>query len=223
MERIEKIMENGQLKTKPRIAPPPLTLDRLKAGVFAFKKHPEKQNLLEAMIRESFGNWDVLNVSFPNGSEVTSDDPGISLVEVRTAYKIILGLPPPFIRALMTGTEQILHRPGRRLETKDDIRFLLIIVENFPQESAYHHHIAKSIIGLLANLPNCVHYTLVLWLTQHSTSSLSRKVALVNQFLSFRLEKYDRARKRSQATQRPVPLTSYSSQSNQTELPAFQQ
>ncbi|KAI8322938.1 HECT-domain-containing protein [Martensiomyces pterosporus] len=211
-----------------RVPPPPLTLDRLKAGVYAFKKHPEKQSLLEAMIRESFGNWDVLNFSFPNGKDVSSDDPGVSLSEVHAAYKIILALPSPFIRAMMNGVEQILRRPGRPLKQRGDIRFLLIIMENplllqqsFPQESSYHHHIVKSIVGSIANLPNRVHYTLVLWLSQHSQSSLKRKVTLVSQFVSYRLEKYDRARRRNQ-TQRMTPLTSYSSQSNQTELPAFQ-
>ncbi|KAI9502103.1 hypothetical protein BX070DRAFT_193419, partial [Coemansia spiralis] len=88
----------------------------------------------------------------------------------------------------------------------------------------YHHHIVKSIVGSLANLPNRVHYALVLWISQQSRSSLKRKVLLVNQFISYRVQKYDRAKRRNQAqTQRGAnPLTSYSSRSNQTELPAFQ-
>ncbi|KAJ1962910.1 putative E3 ubiquitin-protein ligase [Dipsacomyces acuminosporus] len=215
--RTEKTVEDGQVVSKPRTPPPPLTLDRLKAGVHAYKKHPEKQTLLEAMIRESFGNWDVLNFSFPNGKEPSSDDPGISLSEVHAAYKIILSLPSPFIRAMMNGIEQILRRPGRPLKQRGDTRYLLIIIENplllqqsFPQESSYHHQIVKSIVGTMANLPNRVHYSLVIWISQNSQSSLKRKATLVNQFISYRLQKYDRARRRNQ-TQRATPLTAYSS------------
>ncbi|KAJ2348765.1 putative E3 ubiquitin-protein ligase, partial [Coemansia sp. RSA 2618] len=110
--RTEKVVENGQLVGRTRIPPPPLTLDRLKAGVQAYKRHPEKHALLEAMIRESFANWDVLNFSFANGKDVTNDEPGILFAEVHAAFKLILALPPTFIRAMMGGIEQILRRPG---------------------------------------------------------------------------------------------------------------
>ncbi|KAJ2809387.1 putative E3 ubiquitin-protein ligase [Coemansia guatemalensis] len=187
------------------------------------------------MIRESFGNWDVLNFSFPNGNDVSTEDPGITFAEVHAAYKIILTLPPPFIRAMMNGTEQILRRPGRPLKKAEDTRYLLIILENplllqqsFPQESSYHHHIVKCILGSVANLPTRVHYALVLWLSQNSRTAFKCKVQLVNQYISYRVEKYDRAKRRNREQQhnqqqQQHALTSYSSQSAQTELPAFQQ
>ncbi|KAJ2000998.1 putative E3 ubiquitin-protein ligase [Coemansia thaxteri] len=219
-----------QTGTRSRIPPPPLTLERLKAGVAAFRRHSEKQALLEAMLRESFGNWDALNFSFATPAGPSSaDDPGIAMSDVHAAYKIILALPAPIIRAMMSGIEQILRRPGRPLKQRGDIRYLLIIIENpllvqqsFPQEASYHHHIVKSIVGSMANLPPRMHYALVVWLAaQHSRASLRRKVDLVSQFVSYRVQKYDRARRRNPRA--PVaPLTSYSSQSNQTELPAFQ-
>ncbi|KAJ2722494.1 putative E3 ubiquitin-protein ligase [Coemansia sp. Benny D115] len=220
--------EDGRVVTRPRVPPPPLTLERLKAGVQTYKRHPEKQALLEAMIRESFANWDVLNFSFVDDS-AEEEDPELAIADVQKAYKIILSLPPVFIRAMMSGIEQILRRPGRPLEQFADIRYLLIILENpllsqqtFPQESSYHHHIVKSILGILANLPNQTHYAFVLWLSAHPRSAcLSRKTHLVNQFITYRVQKYDRARRRNRE-QRPLPLTSYSSQSNQRELPAFQ-
>ncbi|KAJ1819717.1 putative E3 ubiquitin-protein ligase [Coemansia sp. RSA 2675] len=222
--RTDRVVENGQTVARARTPPPPLTLERLKAGVYAFRRHPEKQALLEAMLRESFGAWDVLNFSFPG--KAAGDDPGIDMEEVHAAYKIILALPPQVIRAMMSGIEQILRRPGRPLKQRGDIRYLLIIVENplllqqnFPQECSYHHHIVKSIVGSIANLPNRMHYTLVLWLSQQSRSSVRRKVQLVGQFISYRVQKYDRAKRRNP---RAIPLTTYSSQSNQTELPAFQ-
>ncbi|KAJ2236002.1 putative E3 ubiquitin-protein ligase [Coemansia sp. RSA 485] len=222
--RTEKVSaENNQMVTRTRVPPPPLTLDRLKAGVVAYRKHPEKQSLLEAMIRESFANWDVLNFSFVVDDEIDID-------EVHAAYKIVLALPPPFIRAMMSGIESILRRPGRPLLVPSDIRYLLVILENplllqqtFPQESSYHHHIVKSIVGTLANLPNKTHYDLVLWLSHHSRSSIKRKVLLINQFITYRVQKYDRARRRNKETKAAAaPLTSYSEQSAQTELPAFQ-
>ncbi|KAJ2847360.1 putative E3 ubiquitin-protein ligase [Coemansia brasiliensis] len=231
--RTEKSTEDGQVVVRPRVPPPPLTLDRLRAGVQAYRRHPEKHMLLEAMIRESFGNWDVLNFSFANGKPVSTEDPGIMFSQVHAAYKLILSLPPPFIRAMMSAIEQILRRPGRPLNKLEDIRYLLIIIENpllmqqsFPQESSYHHHIVKSIVGSLANLPNRVHYSLVLWQSQQGRSSLKRKVQLVNQFISYRVQKYDRARNRAaaEANAQPSvpPTTTYSEQSNQQELPAFQ-
>ncbi|KAJ2747137.1 putative E3 ubiquitin-protein ligase [Coemansia sp. BCRC 34301] len=227
--RTDRVVENGQTVARARTPPPPLTLDRLKAGVQAFRKHPEKQALLEAMLRESFGSWDVLNFSFPSSgdAQASAENLGIAMAEVHAAYKIILALPPQVIRAMMNGIEQILRRPGRPLKQRSDIRYLLIIIENplllqqsFPQESSYHHHIVKSIVGSIANLPNCIHYILVLWLSQQSRSSVRRKVQLASQFISYRVQKYDRAKRRNPRV--VVPLTSYSSQSNQTELPAFQ-
>ncbi|KAJ1739380.1 putative E3 ubiquitin-protein ligase [Coemansia sp. RSA 990] len=233
--RTEKSTEDGQVVVRPRVPPPPLTLDRLRAGVQAYKRHPEKHMLLEAMIRESFGNWDVLNFSFSSGKPPSADDPGIMFTQVHAAYKLILSLPPPFIRAMMSAIEQTLRRPGRPLTKLEDIRYLLIIIENpllmqqsFPQESSYHHHIVKSIVGSLANLPNRVHYSLVLWQSQQGRSSLKRKVQLVNQFISYRVQKYDRARNRAAAAAEAntqtaaLPTTTYSEQSNQQELPAFQ-
>ncbi|KAJ2888391.1 putative E3 ubiquitin-protein ligase [Coemansia asiatica] len=223
--RTEKISSGGnnQEVSRQRVPPPPpLTLDRLKAGVMAYRRHPEKQSLLEAMLRESFGNWDVLNFSFVV-------DGGVDVDEVHAAYKIVLALPPSFIRAMMSGIESILRRPGRPLLNSSDIRYLLVILENplllqqtFPQESSYHHHIVKSMVGTLANLPNKTHYDLVLWLSHQSRSSIKRKVLLVNQFITYRVQKYDRARRRNKETKATVPLTSYSEQSTQTELPAFQ-
>ncbi|KAJ1719356.1 putative E3 ubiquitin-protein ligase, partial [Coemansia biformis] len=127
--RTEKVVEDGRLVSRPRRPPPPLTLGRLRAGVQAYKKHPEKHSLLEAMIYESFGSWDVLNVSFPSGTDMSADDPAIAFAEVHSAYKTILALPPPFIRAMMSGIEQVLRRPGRPLKAREDIRYLVIIME----------------------------------------------------------------------------------------------
>lgn len=200
---------------------PPLTLSRLKQTVAAYKRQPEtSQPLLEAMLRESFSNWHILNQSFIAG--------GVDWEAVTDGYKLILGMPPPVIRAMMQGTEKLLRRPGRPLTAKEDVRYLLIILENplllqqtFPQESSYHHHIVKSLVGILANLSGRVHQELALWISQQGRSSLRRKVQLVNQFISYRLQKYDRAWQRSnQNTARR--LNTYSAQSNQQELPAFQ-
>ncbi|KAJ2271022.1 putative E3 ubiquitin-protein ligase [Coemansia sp. RSA 371] len=196
--RMEKTMEDGQVVARRRVPPPPLTLDRLKAGVQAYRRHPKKHALLEAMIRESFANWDVLNFSFANGKDVTNEEPGILFTEVHAAYKLILALNP------------------------------LLMQQSFPQESSYHHHISKRILGSLANLPNRVHYSLVLWLSQQSRSSLKRTVQLVNQFISYRVQKYDHARRRNNNNNKLanvgalVPMTTYSAQSTQRELPAFQ-
>ncbi|KAJ2556662.1 putative E3 ubiquitin-protein ligase [Coemansia sp. RSA 1933] len=234
--RVERVVaSDGSVASRACAPPPPLTLDRLRAGIQAYRRHPDKQGLLEAMLRESFGNWDVLNVSFPapTATGTAGDGLTVSVDDVHAAYKLILALPAPFIRATMGGIEQILRRPGRPLRQKSDVRYLVIVLENplllqqsFAHEASYHHRIVKSIVGTLANLPPHVHYALVLWSAQNGHSALRRKIALVGQFISYRLQKYDRARRRTQASQAQraaaAQLTAYSSSSNQTELPAFQ-
>ncbi|KAJ2321773.1 putative E3 ubiquitin-protein ligase [Coemansia sp. RSA 2704] len=207
--------------------PPPLTLARLRAGVQAYRRHPEKHGLLEAMIRESFGQWEVLNFSFASGEEVTDEDPGVQFADVHAAYKIVMGLAHYEDLFISNLFSLWMRRP---LARREDIRYLLIILENpllqqqsFRQEASYHHHIVKRVAGSLAHLPNSVHESLVRWLAQQGRSGLKRKVQLVHQFIAYRVQKYERAkRRRNEGVSRGLPMTTYSAQSTQRELPAFQ-
>ncbi|KAJ1880556.1 putative E3 ubiquitin-protein ligase, partial [Kickxella alabastrina] len=126
VRRTEKtVTDNREVRVRMREAPPPLTLDRLRAGVQAYRRDLAKQALLEAMLRESFGNWDVLNFSFVKANADEPDAAEVCLEEVAAAYRIILDLPSGLIRAMMTGIELILRRPERPLKTFSDIRYLL--------------------------------------------------------------------------------------------------
>ena len=84
-------------------------------------RHPEKLDLLETMVRETFSYSEVLNLSFSNGVEVSADEPGFDWGQLREAYKLMLSLPIPEIRAFMGVIESLLKRPGRPMRRKEDI------------------------------------------------------------------------------------------------------
>ncbi|CAG8508909.1 13299_t:CDS:10, partial [Gigaspora margarita] len=157
--------------------------------------------LLEQEIQKAFTNWPTLNESFSNGRSVTLEDCGVALDQVREAYQILMELPvnirANIIRAMMRSVESILKRPGRMLKRKEDIKFLMIILENpllsqhnFPQESQYHHQIVQRVFGLLSNLSNELHHYLVNWFARHSTEIFRKRIELVNLFITFRLSKH---------------------------------
>ncbi|RIB00822.1 hypothetical protein C2G38_1993792 [Gigaspora rosea] len=151
----------------------PLTLDRIRALISYYGEPNYK--LLEQEIQKAFANWPTLNESFNNPVNIRAN----------------------IIRAMMRSVESILKRPGRMLKRKEDIKFLMIILENpllsqhnFPQESQYHHQIVQRVFGLLSNLSNELHHYLVNWFARHSTEIFRKRVELVNLFITFRLSKH---------------------------------
>ncbi|KAK9709845.1 putative E3 ubiquitin-protein ligase [Basidiobolus ranarum] len=157
---------------------------------------------VERMIKDAFSSCDALNLSFGNGHAVTLEDCGVALDDVREAYRLILELPVYIIRSLMSATDSLLKRPGRKLKRKDDIKFLIIILENplllqhnFPQETQYHHNLLKRIFGLISSLCNETHHYLVNWFARLHKDILSKRVDLVNHFITYRLSKEQRSSK----------------------------
>ncbi|RGB41112.1 hypothetical protein C1646_649703 [Rhizophagus diaphanus] len=179
----------------------PLTLDRIRSMIDTCIVHSNGKGtpnyeLLEQAIQKAFSNWYILNESFSNGRPVALDDCGVALDDVREAYDIICGLPESVIRSMMKSTENILKRPGRMLKRKEDIKFLMIILENpllgqhnYPQELYHHHDIIKRIFGLLSNLSNELHHYLVNWFTRLSVKIFRKRIELVNSFITFLLNK----------------------------------
>ncbi|KAJ1969311.1 putative E3 ubiquitin-protein ligase [Dispira parvispora] len=175
----------------------PLTLDRLRSAIHAVRKSKLSVMQLERLISETFSQWDRLNNSFSDGLRTSTDHPGVALDDVREAYRLLLGLSPGCVRTLMGATERLLKRPCRRLRRKDDLRFLLIILENpllgqhnFPQETEYHHQIIKRLLGILSCLDNSLHNYLVHWFSRLAMPLFRARVELVNHFITFRLAKY---------------------------------
>ncbi|CAI2170422.1 1132_t:CDS:10 [Funneliformis geosporum] len=187
----------------------PLTLDRVRSiiNTCQINSHgirPPSFEMLEQEIQRTFSNWYILNESFSNGRQVTLEDCGVALDQVRETYKIMLELPVSVIRSMMKSVENILKRPGRMLKRREDIKFLMIILENpllaqhnFPQESQYHHNIVKRIFGLLSNLSNELHHYLVNWFARLSTTIFRKRVELVNSFITFRLSKLSKQRNKT--------------------------
>ncbi|KAJ1975248.1 putative E3 ubiquitin-protein ligase [Dimargaris xerosporica] len=189
----------------------PMTLDRFRGAFHAWQREKITLLQLERLIAEAFTHWDRLNYSFANGKHTSTSQSGVAVADVREMYRLLLDLPAPCIRAMMSGTEALLKRPYRRFHRKDDIRFLLILLENpllyqhnFPQETHYHHQIIKRILGLMSCLPNTLHHYVVHWFSQLSPAQLHKRVELVNHFVTYRLTTYARSRN----GKRPKPYES---------------
>jgi len=89
------------------------------------------KNLEEHLIK-TFSTFESLNDSFLNGKDPTIQDPGLDLDAVRSFYQRLRELPtaPSLYLSLIKTSEVLLRRPGRPLRRKEDLRFLLIILEN---------------------------------------------------------------------------------------------
>ncbi|ORY03980.1 hypothetical protein K493DRAFT_206334, partial [Basidiobolus meristosporus CBS 931.73] len=137
-----------------------------------------ESDYVEYLVRGTFSSWEALNYSFSNPINIT--------------------------RALMTATDGLLKRPGRKLKRKDDIKFLIIILENplllqhnFPQETQYHHSLLKRIFGMISSLGSEAHHYIVHWFARYprlhpfpyrELRSLTI-LDLVNHFITYRLSK----------------------------------
>jgi E3 ubiquitin-protein ligase HECTD2 len=87
---------------------------------------------LEEHLIKTFSTFESLNDSFLNGKEPSIQDPGIDLDAVRAFYQRLRELPtaPSLFLSLIKTSEVLLRRPGRPLKRKEDLRFLVIILEN---------------------------------------------------------------------------------------------
>ncbi|ORE10196.1 hypothetical protein BCV72DRAFT_302155 [Rhizopus microsporus var. microsporus] len=200
---------------RDQIGNQPLTLRSLKKAVNECKqrektKKMKKINLgdkereeiyepIEKLLETVFSSWVSLNHSFLTEEETTLETSGIDMNEVRDAYRIILSLPVNVIRGMMSATDRLLKRPAVPLRRMNDIRFLLIILENpllaqhnFPAETKYHHNLLKRIFGILSCLNHECHHALIKWFTRYPVKEFNAKIELIHAFLSHRIS---RARK----------------------------
>jgi E3 ubiquitin-protein ligase HECTD2 len=94
--------------------------------------NPPSYDELEEHLIKTFSTFESLNESFPNGKETSLHDPGVDLEAVRAFYQKLQGLPcsQKVFLSLIKSSEVLLRRPGRPLNQKEDLRFLLIILEN---------------------------------------------------------------------------------------------
>ena len=105
---------------------------------------------LEEHLIKTFSTFESLNDSFLNGKDPTVQDPGLDLDAVRSFYQRLHELPtaPSLFLSLIKTSEVLLRRPGRPLRRKEDLRFLLIILENpalgINFFNSFHGHILPS-------------------------------------------------------------------------------
>ncbi|KAL1918392.1 uncharacterized protein VTP21DRAFT_3052 [Calcarisporiella thermophila] len=197
----------------------PLDLNRLRAlSASISQKSKEKDSpcekssqksfaeyeALKRIIMNTFSSWTNLNESFSNSQSVAIDNCGVDLDHVREAYKIIIDSPTSIVQTMLSATDTLLRRPGKIMKYKEDLKFLMIILENpllsqyyYTPESQYHHGILKRLIGIISCLSNELHHYFVNWFARTSTSILRRRVELVNSFITYRLDKIQRDSTRS--------------------------
>lgn len=113
--------------------PVPMTLDLLESLIpSGTPESPSAYEDLEEHLIKTFSTFESLNESFLNGRETSIQDPGVDLEAVRAFYQRLKGLPSAstLYLSLIKTSEVLLRRPGRPLKRKEDLRFLLIILEN---------------------------------------------------------------------------------------------
>src|SRR5436190_16933393 len=113
--------------------PFPMSLDLLESLIPAgCPESPAAYNDLEESLIKTFSTFESLNESFLNRRETSIHDPGVDLDAVRAFYQRLKDLPaaPTLLLSLIKTSEVLLRRPGRPLQQKEDLRFLLIILEN---------------------------------------------------------------------------------------------
>ncbi|KAI8823394.1 uncharacterized protein EV422DRAFT_565344 [Fimicolochytrium jonesii] len=149
---------------------------------------------IDNAIYQLFSRHYSLNESFLNGRTTNVDDSGVALDDVREVYQLIARNGVAAQRAMIAGIDELLRRPGRQLQQPEDIRFLIILVENplFLKpppdlEQSYVHSVVSRLLGLLSCLPNDLHHHLVVWLNKVPTAVFGQRVTLVNYFISYRL------------------------------------
>ncbi|KAJ3332601.1 putative E3 ubiquitin-protein ligase [Blyttiomyces sp. JEL0837] len=171
-----------------------LSLPRVKALLAAALTDPS--DIYEKIIGESFEHHGSLNESFPHasGSVPTLEHPGVALESVRESYHLISKSRPSIIAAMMFSIDKVLRRPGRRLLRHQDIKFLMIILENplllnhsNPVESNFHHDILARTFGLLSCLLNDLHHYVVNWFARLPLPIFQKRVDLVNHFITYRI------------------------------------
>ncbi|KAJ1547365.1 putative E3 ubiquitin-protein ligase [Nowakowskiella sp. JEL0078] len=176
----------------------PLTLRSLEFMLGEASQDPSKYDVLQRTIVSVFSHFSTLNESFSNVDKQTLENSGISLEEVRQAYHLITRRDNRMVSQLMASTEKLLRRPGRRLVNAQDIKFLMIILENpiffnsgSEKEKEFHHDILARVFGLLSCLSNELHHYVVNWFCRFPLPIFQRRVDLVNHFITYRLTKKD--------------------------------
>src|SRR5271170_4024942 len=112
--------------------PVPMTLELLETLISADSPEFSAYEELEEHLIKTFSTFESLNESFLNGKDTSIQDPGVDLEAVRAFYQRLKDLPcaSTLFLSLIKTSEVLLRRPGRPLKRKEDLRFLLIILEN---------------------------------------------------------------------------------------------
>ncbi|OLL24990.1 putative E3 ubiquitin-protein ligase mug30 [Neolecta irregularis DAH-3] len=166
-----------------------LSLNSLKEHLTIFQNTGDDTCIRDLILR-SFSSLDTLNSSFLNDQELSPDDPGISLEDVREFYRLI---PEPLTRPLLVSIDALLRRPTRDLRKPSDVRVLVIIFENhllMNRSSRTAQSILKRLCGYLSNLDNQSHHLLVSWFAKLPADIFQTRLDLLNGFISARLSRH---------------------------------
>ncbi|KAI8352708.1 hypothetical protein B0O80DRAFT_453724 [Mortierella sp. GBAus27b] len=161
---------------------------------------------LESLLKTKLNKFAAFSASFSSGRPVTHEHCGVDLGEANKAFMQLANLPNPIALAVMTNVEEILKRPGKEFKEKEDLKFIMLIFElpwiyrhKTPQETEYHHDIAKRLFTIISNLPRELHQYLSSWFANCLTTSTFRdRINFVNKFITQRLSNQQRSTDRNQ-------------------------
>ncbi|CAO3563333.1 unnamed protein product [Mortierella alpina] len=161
---------------------------------------------LESILREKLKKFAAFNSSFSSGRPVTYEHCGINLEEARKAFSLLFNMPNSIALAVMTSVEAILKRPGKEIKDKEDLKFIMLMLEcpwlsrhRTPQESDYHHNITKRLFTIMSNLPSELHKYLSSWFTNClTTETFHNRINFVNKFITQRLSNQQKSTDRNQ-------------------------
>lgn len=126
---------------------------------------------------------------------MSETETGVDLDQIRQAYALLLEQPPNILRVMMGAISNLLQRLGRRFETKEDLRVLLIILENplltrrsNQQELLFHHHLLRRIYGYLSRLNSDLVKFIICWASQFSPEVFKQRIECLHHFIATRLK-----------------------------------
>ncbi|KAF9580589.1 putative E3 ubiquitin-protein ligase [Lunasporangiospora selenospora] len=194
------------LGTAPR---EPLTLQQILDGIqWCDARRESDYVFLENLLKEKLRKFAGFNSAFGSGLPITYEHCGVDLEAARKAFSLLVTMPNAIALAVMTSVEGILKRPGKDIKEKEDLKFIMIMLEcpwlsrhKTPQESEYHHNITKRLFTIISNLPSELHKYLSSWFSHCLLEPIFYdRINFVNKFITQRLSNQQKSNDRNQHT-----------------------
>ncbi|OLY85376.1 putative E3 ubiquitin-protein ligase HERC4 [Smittium mucronatum] len=157
---------------------------------------------IKLIISASFSSAAILNESFIPKKSSSKKYPSVDWDSLSHFYSVATSLPSEISKILVLSSLKALYNPQSNFKRRNDIRFLLIILENpllkYVSTDKHVYQILKHIFGLISNFSETLQNFFILLLSEMNFSSLQKKVFLLSKFISVSIDKYVPQDKNSQ-------------------------